>query len=107
LGFSSVAGGFAGWPSPVVYGDVIFDTVWGGTILSTEDLFAHLARQLRPTRLLLAGIEMGVWVDYPINSQLIKEITPHNLSEVAPALEGSAATDVTVAWPAKCKRCSG
>jgi isopentenyl phosphate kinase len=80
---------------PVVYGDVIFDTVWGGTILSTEDLFAHLARQLRPTRLLLAGIEMGVWVDYPINSQLIKEITPHNLSEVAPALEGSAATDVT------------
>jgi isopentenyl phosphate kinase len=80
---------------PVVFGDVIFDADWGGTILSTEDLFAHLARQLRPIRLLLAGIEMGVWADYPINSQLINEITPQNLSEVAPALGGSAATDVT------------
>jgi len=80
---------------PVVFGDVIFDTIWGGTILSTEDLFAHLARQLRPTRLLLAGIEMGVWADYPINSQLVKEITPQNLSEVAPVLGGSVATDVT------------
>jgi len=80
---------------PVVFGDVIFDADWGGTILSTEDLFAHLARQLRPTRLLLAGIEMGVWADYPINSQLINEITPQNLNEVAPALGGSAATDVT------------
>jgi len=80
---------------PVVFCDVIFDTVWGGTILSTEDLFAHLARQLSPNRLLLAGIEMGVWADYPINSQLVKEITPQNLSEVVPALGGSAATDVT------------
>jgi len=80
---------------PVVFGDVIFDTIWGGTILSTEDLFAHLARQLSPNRLLLAGIEMGVWADYPINSQLVKEITPQNLSEVVPALGGSAATDVT------------
>jgi isopentenyl phosphate kinase len=80
---------------PVVFGDVIFDTVRGGTILSTEDLFAHLARRLRPARLLLAGIEMGVWADYPMNSQMVKEITPENLSAVAPALGGSAATDVT------------
>jgi len=50
---------------PVVQGDVIFDTVRGGTILSTEEIFEHLARHLRPTRLLLAGIEPGVWKVYP------------------------------------------
>lgn len=80
---------------PVVYGDVIFDTLHGGTILSTEDLFSHLARQLRPNRLLLAGIETGVWADYPANTRLVTEISPHNLGDVAPALEGSSATDVT------------
>ena len=32
---------------PVVYGDVVFDTRRGGTILSTEDLFDHLARDGR------------------------------------------------------------
>jgi isopentenyl phosphate kinase len=80
---------------PVVFGDVIFDTRRGGTILSTEDLFTHLARELRPNRLLLAGIEMGVWADYPTNTKLVIEITPQNLDEVAPALGGSVATDVT------------
>jgi isopentenyl phosphate kinase len=80
---------------PVVFGDVIFDTVRGGTILSTEDLFAHLAAQLRPRRLLLAGIEPGVWADYPACTRLVPQITPENLPEVAPALGGSASTDVT------------
>ena len=50
---------------PVVYGDVIFDQKRGGTILSTEDLFSYLARQLKPARLLLAGMESGVWEDFP------------------------------------------
>lgn len=48
---------------PVVYGDVVFDEVRGGTILSTEDLFQHLAHQLHPERVLLAGLEAGVWAD--------------------------------------------
>ena len=80
---------------PVVFGDVAFDIARGGTILSTEDLFAHLARQLRPRRLLLAGIEPGVWADYPACTQLVERIHPGDLAEVAPALSGSAATDVT------------
>jgi isopentenyl phosphate kinase len=80
---------------PVIFGDVIFDSQRGGTILSTEDLFAHLARQLRPTRILLAGLEEGVWADDPIYTQLVKEITPQNLSGLASVLGGSAATDVT------------
>jgi isopentenyl phosphate kinase len=80
---------------PVIHGDVIFDTVRGGTILSTEDLFEHLVLQLRPVRVLLAGIEEGVWADYPACTQLIPEITPERLPEVAAALGGSSATDVT------------
>lgn len=80
---------------PVVYGDVVFDSVRGGTIFSTEDLFTHLALHLKPARILLAGIEEGVWADYPACTQLIEALTPHNLAEVAPALAGSMATDVT------------
>jgi len=80
---------------PVIYGDVVFDTVRGGTILSTEDLFSYLAPQLLPQRILLAGIEAGVWADYPQRKRLVGEITRDTLSRVAPGLEGSAATDVT------------
>ena len=80
---------------PVVHGDVIFDTKRGGTILSTEDLFEHLARQLSPGRILLAGLEEGVWADFPACTRLLDEITPESLPQVAPALGGSTATDVT------------
>jgi isopentenyl phosphate kinase len=80
---------------PVVYGDVVFDTVRGGTIFSTEDLFSHMGRQLKPHRLLLAGIEPGVWADYPACTRMIEQITLKNVEEFLPALRGSAATDVT------------
>jgi isopentenyl phosphate kinase len=80
---------------PVVYGDTIFDLVRGGTILSTEDLFDHLARRLQPGRILLAGLELGVWADYPACTRLVEMITPSNLPVVAPSIGGSAATDVT------------
>jgi isopentenyl phosphate kinase len=80
---------------PVVYGDVAFDTVRGGTILSTEDIFTHLARELKPQRILLAGLEPGVWVDYPQCSQLVDTITPETVDDIMPVLGGSVAADVT------------
>lgn len=80
---------------PVVYGDVLFDSALGGTILSTEDLFLHLAKQLRPQRVLVAGLEAGVWVDYPQCTTLLPEITPSSYPGVLPALGGSAFNDVT------------
>jgi isopentenyl phosphate kinase len=80
---------------PVVYGDVAFDSVRGGTILSTEDLFTHLADHLRPSRLLLAGIEPGVWADFPTCSRLVDQITPRSFAQVAANIFGSSATDVT------------
>jgi isopentenyl phosphate kinase len=83
---------------------VIFDTVRGGTILSTEDLFEHLARQLHPERILLAGLEDGVWADYPACTRLIPVITPETLPQVAPALGGSSATDVTGGMSSKVRQ---
>lgn len=80
---------------PVVYGDVVFDTSLGGTILSTEDLFVYLARKLHPTRLLLAGLEEGVWEDYPLCTRLIPQITTRNFPQMKLSLGGSAGTDVT------------
>ncbi|GAB4531982.1 MAG: isopentenyl phosphate kinase [Anaerolineales bacterium] len=80
---------------PVVYGDVVFDQALGGSILSTEDIFAHLGQHLQPERILIAGLEAGVWADYPDCTRLIDEITPANLPQVAAALGGSAHTDVT------------
>jgi isopentenyl phosphate kinase len=97
---------------PVVQGDVIFDTVRGGTILSTEELFVYLARQLHPTRLLLAGIEPGVWRKYPpsspehtqISDMIYPEVTPENIDEVLPALGGSQAADVTGGMASKVRQ---
>jgi len=80
---------------PVVFGDVAFDTAIGGTILSTEDVFQHLAPHLNPERILLAGIESGVWADYPDCTQLIEEITPASAAQISNSVSGSAATDVT------------
>lgn len=80
---------------PVIHGDVVFDEVLGGTILSTENLFEHLAQQLHPQRILLAGMEAGVWADFPKRSHLLAEITPESFSQQAPGLSGTNGTDVT------------
>ena len=80
---------------PVVYGDVVFDTSRGGTILSTEELFVHLALELKPQRILLAGQEPGVWADFPVCSALVSLITPSTLAEIEGKLRGSVAVDVT------------
>jgi isopentenyl phosphate kinase len=86
---------------PVVFGDVVFDLKRGGTILSTEDLFAYLARRLpqvaglAPGRLLLAGIEAGVWADFPACTQLVEQITPNNYTDLSVFVGESRAADVT------------
>ena len=89
---------------PVVYGDVVFDCQVGGTILSTEDLFAYLAGKLRPDRMLLATVEPGVWADYPACTRLVEEITPANLPEIEAVLSESSATDVTGGMASKVRQ---
>lgn len=60
---------------PVIYGNVIFDEKIGGTVLSTEEMFLHLSTLLRPKRILLAGIEQGVWADFPSRNQIVSKIS--------------------------------
>ena len=80
---------------PLVNGDTVFDEQLGGTILSTEDLFIFLAHQLHPRRILLAGLEEGIWADFPDCTQLIDLITPENFPSIQGKISGSTSVDVT------------
>jgi isopentenyl phosphate kinase len=80
---------------PVIYGDVTFDEVRGGTILSTEDLFGFLARALNPERILLAGLESAVWEDFPARTRKIESITPQSFGEVRGGVGKATGADVT------------
>ncbi len=89
---------------PVIYGDVALDAVRGGTIVSTEELFAYLAPRLRPERILLAGEVAGVMTADPArdpNARLIPRVTPATLPEIANRLGASRGTDVTGGMAAK------
>lgn len=77
---------------PLLYGDVAFDGVRGGTIISTEQVLGFLTQRLRPRWLLLAGDTAGV---YDGDGSVIGQITRDNFSEIKGALGGSAGTDVT------------
>jgi isopentenyl phosphate kinase len=89
---------------PVIYGDVVFDEVRGGTILSTEDLFGHLARALTPERLLLAGQEAGVWEDFPTRTKMIEKITPSSFEEVSTGIGKAQGADVTGGMKSKVRQ---
>ncbi len=80
---------------PVIHGDVIFDEVLGGTILSTEDLFMYLAREMRPQRILLAGLEDGIYADFPARKHKVESVTPTSYKEIRGSIGASVGTDVT------------
>lgn len=89
---------------PVIYGDVIFDRQRGGTILSTEDLFEHLAREMQPKRILLAGLEGAVWADFPRRAQKIDRITPGTFDNIKSQVGGSHGADVTGGMESKVRQ---
>jgi isopentenyl phosphate kinase len=80
---------------PIVFGDVVIDKKLGATIFSTEELFSFLANELHPKRILLAGKERGVFLDYPRNQDLISIITPDTYPSISNKINASAFTDVT------------
>ncbi len=86
---------------PVVQGDVIFDDSMGGTILSTEVIFHYLAKQLNPHKILLAGLDEGVYRVINGSKKIIPLITPNNIEHVMPVLSTSEAVDVTGGMVAK------
>ena len=103
-------GAIAAWPSqqldlalarglaPLIFGDAVLDSVRGGTIASTEELFVWLAPRLRPARIVLAGTVDGVFSGDPLHDPaavLWPEITPDDLPRLRASLGGSHGVDVT------------
>jgi isopentenyl phosphate kinase len=83
---------------PLVRGDVALDELQGGTIISTEQILAYLARRLQPTCLILVGRVNGVFEADPLRqpqARHIAEISPANWNVVRRAVAGSHGTDVT------------
>jgi isopentenyl phosphate kinase len=89
---------------PLVYGDVALDEVRGCTIVSTEQVFAYLARRLRPMRIVLVGEVDGVYDKDPLahpDAVRIPRITPQSLPGLQSQLGGSHGIDVTGGMLAK------
>jgi isopentenyl phosphate kinase len=80
---------------PVIYGDMAFDKVKGGAVLSTEVLMFYLAHHIKPKRILLAGLEAAVWADFPARRQKVEKVTPSVYQELANKVGGSHGVDVT------------
>ena len=77
---------------PVLYGDVAFDLVRGGTIISTEEVLMALAGALQPSWFLLAGETAGVLDE---SGRPIPLISAANYDRIASFIGGSRGTDVT------------
>lgn len=78
---------------PVVYGDVCLDQKQGMCIVSTEEIFHHLAGPLSPARVILLGKVDGVFDGL---GRVIPLINRANLADARPALAGSdGVADVT------------
>lgn len=93
---------------PVIYGDVVLDEVRGGTIASTEEIFAWLADQLLPHRIVLAGEVDGVYTADPLrfaDAQHVPLILPADLPALEAGIGGSHGADVTGGMLAKVEHC--
>lgn len=77
---------------PVIHGDVAFDDVRGGTIVSTETLFLYLAHHMPVDLMLLLGEVEGV---LDARSQVVPVISPATLAQYEAAIGGSHGVDVT------------
>jgi isopentenyl phosphate kinase len=86
---------------PLIFGDVAFDEALGGTILSTEDLFIHLAETMHPSWILLLGNAPGVLDNARAT---IPTITPESYPKILEHLRSSRYTDVTGGMADKVER---
>lgn len=77
---------------PLIHGDIALDRRIGGTIISTESIFAHLAQPLGVDRIILLGEVAGVLNQ---KGELVPQITPGSFANLRSALAGSHGVDVT------------
>ena len=83
---------------PLVHGDVAFDEAQGCTIISTEAVFAYLAHQFTPARIVMVGEVEGVYDRDPTvyaEARRVPRITPVTFVEIEAQLGGSHGVDVT------------
>lgn len=81
---------------PLVMGDVAVDTARGGTIVSTEEVFAYLADVLKPSRILLAGETEGVMAGFGTpGARVVEAVTPATWESYRAGVGGSHGADVT------------
>lgn len=83
--------------TPVLYGDAIVDSELGFTILSGDQLTAHLAVQLNAERIVMSIDKDGLFTTDPKDSsaRLISKCTLDELKLMQGQLETSSSTDVT------------
>ncbi len=77
---------------PLVHGDIALDSRIGGTIVSTEAVFAALVEPLGVSEIILLGEVPGVLNKH---GTVIPRITPASLPAMKPALGGASGIDVT------------
>ncbi len=83
---------------PLLFGDVAFDETLGGTIVSTEEALAALARHLTPDHLTLVGVVDGVYDADPLrhaHARRLPRLRVGELDALEGALGGSHGVDVT------------
>ena len=91
---------------PVVFGDCVFDTAKGCSIVSTEQIFSHLSGMLRPSRVLVVGLVNGVYTADPQKDEkarFIPTIDVEQFSSIELYLSGSYSVDVTGGMVTKVK----
>lgn len=89
-----IAAALAHGLTPLVMGDVAFDSVRGGTIVSTEEVFAYIAGHMPVSRVLLAGETQGVYASMD-DRRVIDEITPASWERISAGVGDSRGADVT------------
>lgn len=100
----NVLGALARGVVPVLFGDVLLDDQRGGTIASTEEIFAWLLPRLRPQLVVLAGEVDGIYSADPLlepTATRIPLLTSTTLGAVRQGLGGSHGVDVTGGMEAK------
>lgn len=76
---------------PVLYGDVGIEVKKGSCILSTEEIFNYLAKELNPQKIIMAGNTDGVYAE----EKTVPEINKKNWLKIRKYLGGSSGIDVT------------
>jgi isopentenyl phosphate kinase len=91
---------------PVVFGDCVFDTVKGCSIVSTEQIFSYLSGALQPSRVLVVGLVDGVYTADPQkseNARFVPTIEVEQFGSVESYLGESYSVDVTGGMTTKVK----